>query len=145
MNRLTSPPSPSSGLDGLVYEWNHDEFGFQKMWPYLPPRVLDVMRLHSLREIPYAVYVNSTHPASNCKAVARDLRDDPYRVDVTAEQVRAFRASLSAADVERATFVAQFQWFDARSKQQTERIPPVDVDEVMDVINYYFPGGMLVW
>lgn len=145
MNRLTASPSAASGLDGLSYEWNHDEFGFQKMWPYLPPRVLDVMRLHSLREIPYAVYVNTTHSLDHCKAVARDLRDDPYRVDVTAAQVHAFRASLSAADVERATFVAQFQWFDARSKKQTDRIPPVDLDEVEAIISHYFPGGMLVW
>lgn len=145
MNRLTHTPSAAGGLDGWRFEWNHDEFGFQKMRPYLPPRVLDVMRLHSLREIPYSVYVNTTHSIDQCKAVARDLQDDPYRVDVTAAQVHAFRASLSAADVERATFVAQFQWFDARSKQQTERIPPVDLDEVEAVINHYFPGGMLVW
>ena len=42
-------------------------------------------------------------------------------------------------------FVAYFQWFDARSKQQTDEIPLVDLDEVDEVIREYFPDGMLVW
>ena len=97
MNRITKPPSLAKGLDGLEYEYNHDDFGFSKVWPYLPPRVLDVMRYHSLREIPYSVYVNTTHSVDKCKAVARDLQDDPYRVDVTVEQARAFKASGAGA------------------------------------------------
>ena len=32
-------------------EWNHDEFGYIKLRRYLPPRVRDVMRYHSLREL----------------------------------------------------------------------------------------------
>ena len=92
MNRITKPPSLAKGLDGLEYEYNHDDFGFSKVWPYLPPRVLDVMRYHSLREIPYAVYVNTTHSEQRCPAASRALADDPYRVDVTVEQARAFKA-----------------------------------------------------
>ena len=50
------------GLDGLEVEWNHDEFGYLKLRRYLPPRVRDVMRYHSLRELKCA---RSTlpHPA----------------------------------------------------------------------------------
>ena len=187
MNRLTAVPSATTGLDGLEYEWNHDEFGFQKMWPcltrstarpdpiafpigpvwsprvlrlpprrewlpaltpdrYLPARVLDIMRLHSLREIPYGVYGNSTHPEERCPAAAPSLDEDPFRTKVTLAEARAFKQSLERpADRHRTEFVAYFQWFDARSKQQTDEIPLVDLDEVDEVIREYFPDGMLVW
>jgi hypothetical protein len=135
--------------------------------------VLDIMRLHSLREIPYGVYTNSTHTEARCPAKRRSLTEDPYRVDVTVEEARAFRRTLGPRDKHRAAFIAHFQWFDARSKQaraaacvlpspvlssvlslisdlisraqMTDEIPLVDLDEVDEVIRAYFPGGMLVW
>ena len=45
----------------------------------------------------------------------------------------------------RAKFVAHFAYFDRDSKQQTDEIPVVDVDEVQQLLRSYFPGGLLEW
>ena len=148
MNRLVQLPEPGSGLDSIRYEYNHDDFGFSKVWPYLPARVLDIMRFHSLREIPYAAYdwCNASSPDSKgCVDAERSMAEDPFRVDVTWQQARAFKASLSAGDLERVQFVAHFQWFDARSKSQTEVIPAVDFEEIEAVIHQFFPDGTIVF
>jgi predicted HD phosphohydrolase len=45
------PSAPYHLLPRCYVEWNHDEFGYLKLRRYLPPRVRDVMRYHSLREL----------------------------------------------------------------------------------------------
>jgi len=42
-------------------------------------------------------------------------------------------------------FVADFQWFDGYSKRVTDEIPTVDLEAVDELINTYFPGGMIEW
>ena len=49
--RLPLIPNPNPNPNPTQVEWNHDEFGYLKLRRYLPPRVRDVMRYHSLREL----------------------------------------------------------------------------------------------
>ena len=44
-------PKPKPNPNPNQTEWNHDEFGYIKLRRYLPPRVRDVTRYHSLREL----------------------------------------------------------------------------------------------
>lgn len=145
MNRVIDPMEPQlqRGLDGLEVQWNHDEFGFMKLHRYLPSRVTDVLRYHSLREIPYIV---SPHYVNTSSAV--DMNDPSVheqRLLVTHEEVAAIVARMDLSDVERAKFVAHFAYFDRDSKLETDEIPVVDVAEVRTLIAAYFPGGLVEW
>ena len=59
MNRVTRYDAESRrGLDGLDFQYNHDRFGHDKLALNrehgrlnLPPRVFDIVKLHSLREM----------------------------------------------------------------------------------------------
>jgi len=141
---------PPRGLDRLEVQWNHDEFGFMKLRPHLPPRVADVMRYHSLREIPYIVTPNfAEYEHRFVDGQMAWMRNDPtvqqQRLLVTAEEVRAVSARMDAADVARAKFVAHFAYYDRMSKMETDEIPIVDVEEVQELIRHYFPQGRVAW
>jgi hypothetical protein len=149
MNRCVQPLPEAGGLDALEIPWNHDDFGYQKLKPYVPQRIADVMRVHSLRELPYGVYTDGTvynldslpdhHPTGPDA--------DPMAFTITKGEARAFQQWLnrSRTDVSRAGFVAHFQWFDAKSKEVTALIPHVDLREAEALIRAYFPGGMVEW
>ena len=148
MNRVIDPLAPRGaplprGLDNLGVQWNHDEFGYMKLRAHLPARVADVMRFHSLREIPYIVapkYVDDQ------KGVAlTDPKAIAQRLFVSREELAAVSARLDHSDVERARFVAHFAYFDRDSKLETDEIPVVDVEEVQLLLQEYFPGGRVLW
>lgn len=113
------------------------------MRQYLPPRVLDVMRLHSLREVPYSVYTTTSHSEEGLPDISDPT--DLYRIKPTRAEAQAFKRRLSNDDKKRAKFVAHFQWFDARSKSITDEIPTVDIDSVHELIDAYFPNGEIEW
>ena len=76
-------------------------------------RVRDVLRLHSLRELPFGVYTGTDTFAS--KYAPRMLQEEPdaLRTVVTKSEALAFRSHLaraSEAERRRAAFVAHFQW-----------------------------------
>ena len=142
------------GLDGLEFSWNHDEFGALKLRAPLArtaPRIGDVLRLHSLTEIPYGVYGEGRGGVSEAfRADALPEADpSPLRKVVTRAEARAFRdwfGSLAPRDRRRAAFVAHFQWFDSKSKEATDEIPPTDLKEVEALLAEYFPPrGEVVW
>lgn len=141
MNRVLDVSSQPNwrGLDGLSAQWNHDEFGYMKLSRYLPARVNDVLRYHSLRELRYLV-TPSWDPY---------IPDTPLNLDmkvrVTRKQAAELAARMDPSDVERAQFVANFAYFDAQSKMETDEIPIVDVQEVQQLIFAYFPDGKLEW
>lgn len=164
MNRVRHYPEVTE-LDGLEFEWNHDEFGYARMVPYLKrhPRILDVMRLHSLREIPYGVY---TTEAKGEFFSIHDLpaQPDDLRKQVTQSEARSFYSWLNngtssssgshdakpcgaacASNRKRAGFVAHFSWFDLKSKVQMDEIPGIDFDEAEKLLSEYFPEGHIVW
>ena len=58
---------------------------------------------------------------------------------------RSWLASRSEADRRRANFVAFFTWYDARSKEDTEDIPPISIAELEDILSEYFPEGEILW
>ena len=141
MNRIKDPllPPRRRGLDGLEVQWNHDELGYRKLRRYLPPRVNDVMRYHSLRELKYLIVPKFVAPQP-----VSDL-DAAVRAYVPPEEVRALLARMDPSDVARARFVVHFSYFDAMSKLETEDIPVIDYDEVQQLILAYFPGGVIEW
>ena len=141
MNRIQDPLGPVKrrGLDGLEVQWNHDELGYRKLRRYLPPRVNDVLRYHSLREIKYLIVPKFV------AAKPRNDLDAAERAVVTQEEVRALWARMDPSDVERARFVTHFSYFDAFSKYETEDIPVIDYDEVQQLLLSYFPGGVIEW
>lgn len=144
MNRIKNPLAPPKrrGLDGLEVEWNHDEFGYIKLRRYLPPRVRDVMRYHSLRELKYIV---APEWYKNQPRQAHSEMDADLHVEVTPEEVAALNRRMDASDLERGKFVAHFAYFDAQSKMETEEIPVIDYAEVQQLILAYFPDGRIDW
>lgn len=145
MNRVIDPLErhPARGLDQLKVQWNHDEFGWMKLRRHLPPRVQDVLRYHSLREVPYIV--DPSYVRFSAKLDQLDPQVQQQRLIVTPEEVSALGARLDKADVQRAEFVAHFAYFDRNSKLETDEIPVIDIEEVKALINEYFPAGMVEW
>ena len=148
MNRVVDPHNIAGGLDKVKFQFNHDIFGWIKMRQYdLPLRVLDIVKLHSLREI--HTIVRPTGSGFSLSVPRRptgaqlDAIDQSYFV--TLEDALRFNLRLRAADVQRTNFVRDFAHFDAISKMQTETIPRVDVEEVDVLLRQFFPGGQLVW
>lgn len=45
--RVLTPGTPGGGMESVVTTWNHDEFGYQKLAPYLPRDLAWVVRWHS--------------------------------------------------------------------------------------------------
>lgn len=74
---------------------------------------------------------------------------DPLRSLVTKLEARAFRTFLEGVSHEerrRAAFVAHFQWFDSRSKDDVEDLPKVDLKGAEELLREYFPpDGTVVW
>ena len=58
---------------------------------------------------------------------------------------RDFLAHTTADDRRAAHFVLAFTKFDAHTKVLTEELPPVNLTLVEEVIDYFFPGGYIVW
>ena len=145
MNRIKDPLAPPTqrGLDGLTVEWNHDEFGYRKLRRYLPPRVRDVMRYHSLRELKYII-APRWYGKEKSKSVFSDV-DVDLQVRVSPEELDALGRRMDASDVARAKFVGHFAYFDAMSKMETDDIPVIDYDEVQQLILAYFPNGRVEW
>jgi hypothetical protein len=136
MNRVVGG---GPGLDGLEVQWNHDEFGWMKLRPYLPDRVLDVLKFHSLREMPF---LQAPIPA---EANMRLGIPDPKGGRITRRQAIEFNARMGADDVRRARFVNNFEYFDSATKVVTDDIPRMDVNEISELIHAYFPGGYIEW
>ena len=137
------------GLDALRFQWNHDAFGASKLRRYLPPRVYDVVRLHSLREVPFGVYSDPAKglPAFNNYSGMPTVPHDTYRGEVLRHEAEAFKGWLERdpREVRRLSFVAHFQWFDALSKVNTDEIPPANLKEIDALLGEYFPGGEIDW
>ena len=77
-------------------------------------------------------------PCSHANAYATNKECDYLAV--------AGRRGASEADRKRVAFIAHFQWFDMKSKDDTEDIPFVDLKEAEALLNAYFPpDGTVVW
>lgn len=153
MNRLLNPDDVGGGIDGLRFQFNHDTFGWVKLRRYLPARVSDVVKLHSLREI-----ATLAHPDQSGKGFHLEVPPlakrrpgvavviDPMERNfyVTLEQALRFNLRVSG-DAHRARFIQMFSRFDAVSKVRTEVIPRVDVEEIDQLLHDFFPGGHLEW
>lgn len=46
-NKVLKSGTPGKGLDQVIVNWNHDEFGYQKLRRYIPPDMAWVIRYHS--------------------------------------------------------------------------------------------------
>ena len=134
MNRVIS--YGKGGLDGLKFQWNHDEYGYEKLRNYnLPNRVMDLVKFHSLREIPFLV---NPIPKSN-------VPDPEKRASVTKSEAREFRKHMGVSDVIRGRFIAHFSMYDAKTKRVTHKIPNVNISEIHVLLNKYFPNGEIVF
>jgi hypothetical protein len=126
--------SQAKGLANMKIQWNHDEYGYQKLAavrPRLPKRVLASVRYHSLREL-------TGKPSGR-----------PSRAwggyDVTPTQVEAFNGQLTTADRETIRFVMKMRYYDQATKIRTDEIPAVDVAGIKDLLKRYFPSGKIHW
>lgn len=138
MNRVVG--FKGHGLDNVEFQWNHDIFGYEKLKSYLPPRVQDIMKLHSLREIPA---MTTRRGNWNPNDEGNDGR--VKNATITRADQGRLHDHLSAQDVERARFIQHFSIFDAKTKVITDNIPRVDMVEIKKVLWHYFPGGKIVW
>jgi hypothetical protein len=145
MNRVIEPFARGGerGLEGLRVQWNHDEYGWMKLKKHLPPRVADVVRYHSLREVPYII--DPAYVRYAAKHFGRGATSMEERIRVTEEEVTAIRARLDPSDLHRAEFVGHFAYYDRTSKMETSEIPIVDVSDVRTLLSQYFPGGVIEW
>ena len=129
MNRLIQDTLPNAsesgpcGLGNMQIQWNHDEYGYQKLRhnPRLPRRVLATVRTHSLREI-----------------------GGPSR-RVTKRQWDEFSSHLTPEDKEDIPFVMHMRLFDQKTKRRTDVMPDVDIGEVLQLLEEYFEDGMIEW
>lgn len=129
MNRLIQHTLPNAsesgpcGLGNMQIQWNHDEYGYQKLRlnPRLPRRVLATVRTHSLREI-----------------------GGPSR-RVTKRQWDEFSSHLTPEDKEDIPFVMHMRLFDQKTKRRTDVMPDVDIGEVLQLLEEYFEDGMIEW
>ena len=154
------PGTTSMGLDNMLIQWNHDEFGYEKLRQYnLPKRVLAVVRFHSLREI---LWLSSPTRRSGMKQSAAAV---PMKRVVNkpgtwapggvvtqpqgymgAQDERQFLAHITEDDRSTAQFVLDFRYFDQATKNRTEEPPnDVDVDEILEILRAAFPNGRLAW
>ena len=138
MNRVIGPlptTGPPVGLANIPIQWNHDEYGYQKLAavrPKLPERVLASVRFHSLRE------------------ATGETRHDPDRawagLHVTQADIDEFNRHLTDNDRELMVFVLEMRKFDYLTKERTSEIPAVDVKYIRALLLQYFPpNGAMVW
>lgn len=131
MNTVIQHGESGQGLDSLVAQWNHDEYGYQKLKSntLLPRRVLTAVRFHSLRE----VTGEFTHQYGN--SITNVTRQDVYK----------FNNVLTPTEKEDLEFVKHFRSFDQGSKIRTDVVPAIDLAEVQDFLDEYFKGGKMLW
>jgi hypothetical protein len=48
MNRPIATGAPGCGLENVLFQWNHDEFAYSRLKPYLPEDLAWVVRYHSI-------------------------------------------------------------------------------------------------
>ncbi|MEO8303458.1 MAG: inositol oxygenase family protein [Betaproteobacteria bacterium] len=48
MNKPIRTCAPGGGLDNCVFQWNHDEFAYSRLKPYLPDGLAWLVRYHSI-------------------------------------------------------------------------------------------------
>jgi len=48
LNRPIGTPEPGVGLDQVTFQWNHDQFGFERFRPHVPDHVAWMVRHHSI-------------------------------------------------------------------------------------------------
>ena len=114
---------PPIGLSNMMIQWNHDEYGYQKVVQAdtkLPQRVLYAIRFHSCREL-------TGHPNGNAH----------HRVGEA--EIRHFSHHLLPDDYEHIPFVLKFRHYDQASKQRTAVLPSVDYEEIKSLLHSYFP------
>jgi hypothetical protein len=127
MNVLLCKPAPGVGFDSedMVQTFNHDEYGYQKLLPYLSKRkrVLAAMRFHSLREAEGSIH----------KVLGEDLDSRP----------RHFSEAVSEDVV---AFVKHFRHYDQHTKRVTGVIPSVDWELIRGLFEAEFPpNGVITW
>jgi len=144
--------APPDGLDAVQFQFNHDRYGHDKLRRNvlggrlaLPPRVLDIVKFHSLRELAaMAPLATDLYRRRGHTAVA--IRGLTTLVDgavVSADEEATFRRHVGGreADVVRAAFVLHFAEFDLHSKNRTDEIPrDVDVAELKQLLRKYTAG-----
>ena len=47
-NTVIAAPGPGAGLDRCTFQWNHDEFGWSRLHPFVPDHVAWLVRYHSI-------------------------------------------------------------------------------------------------
>jgi hypothetical protein len=127
MNVLLCKPAPASGFDSedIVQTFNHDEYGYQKLAPYLGHRknVLAAMRFHSLREAEGSIH-------------AVQGKDLDSRIGYFIE----------AATPDVAAFVKHFRYYDQYTKRVTGIVPTVDWEQIRELFEAEFPpDGVITW
>lgn len=131
MNTVIRHGESGHGLASLVAQWNHDEYGYQKLKSntLLSRRVLTAVRFHSLRE----VTGEFAHQYGNSVT------------NVTRQDVDKFNNALTPADKENLKFVKHFRSFDQGSKVRTDAVPGINLTEVQNFLDTYFTGGKMLW
>lgn len=163
MNRVTNFTA-GGGLDGLEFQYNHDQFGHDKLRANvrsglmkLPPRVLDIVRLHSLREmgalseaVARAAAARSSAAHAQASSASRARAASAAMLLLAGEIVseperKAFREQISDPhDLTRAGFVLHFAEYDLHSKDRTNEIPAVDVGEIKRLLRKYITDGLTI-
>lgn len=141
MNRITA--YYADGLDNVEFQYNHDQFGHDKLLHNvqsgllaLPGRVLDVVRLHSLRELG-GVEVARAHGGLGSVHMEEMLRLVDGDI-VSPEEQQIFNAHVtSETDSHRVAFVQHFGKYDYNSKDRTDIFPDVDMSEVKRILSKY--------
>jgi len=136
MNRVIpgSLPAQEKGLDNIPIQWNHDEYGYQRLAavrPRLPKRILASVRYHSLREL-----TGQTHRAPHKAAGG---------YDVTSKDIHEFQQQLTDEDRQLIPFILHMRHYDQSTKIRTDFIPDTNVTEIKDLLAEYFPGGKMRW
>jgi hypothetical protein len=148
MNRVMN--YTGDGLDNVVFQYNHDVYGHDRLKANvlagtmrLPQRVLDVCKFHSLREMG-ALRVPDHFGGPGMAGLHSSLRHFKFAtmlVDgdrVTGAEQAAFNAHVTAeADLRRVGFVQHFAGYDLHSKDRTDMIPKVDVQEILTLLRKY--------
>jgi hypothetical protein len=132
MNTVVQHGRRGQGLDSLVAQWNHDEYGYQKLKnsSLLPRRALTAVRFHSLREV-----AGETFDYKYGSSISKVTQDD----------IDKFNQVLTPAEEEDLNFVRHFRYFDTFSKVRTDAVPEINIAEVQILLEKYFKDGEMAW
>jgi hypothetical protein len=59
-NQLISRRNESTGLENLIFSWNHDEYIYLKLGHFFRPELANILRYHSIRYEPHLDLLTET-------------------------------------------------------------------------------------